>query len=708
MIKNPTKRKPRLSGLQTVDLSIIIVNYNVKEFLEQALISVQKALSQISAEVIVVDNASRDGSQTLVRERFPEVKLIANRENLGFAKSSNQGVKAARGKYLLLLNPDTIVQEDTFVKLLEFFEGNPDAGMVGCKILNPDGSLQLACRRSFPTPWVAFTKLSGLSTIFSRSKLFGRYNLTYLDPDEPCAVEAISGSFMMVRRETIKDVGLLDESFFMYGEDLDWCYRIGQSPWKVMYYPGTQIIHFKGESSKKAQFDRLKVFYQAMGQFARKHFSQRYFLMPYWMLWLAIWLRAGVSFLGNLLQALAAPTADLVLLCSTIIFSIYWRFGSLDTLAQFVPVLAVYSLIWMVLLTFTGSYTQHKFSSSKAALAMATGFLINASLTFFFKQYAFSRAVVLMSSMISIFAIPAWRLAFKMLARTGLLPFKGTLGKTLLARNTLVVGDLESGQKLIQKLNSQVDSGYDISGLVSMNGSQTGEVLSGVEVLGAIDDLNDIIKANHIQEVIFSPHELSYDQILAIIAKSGNQRVNFKLIPSNLEVIIGKASIDRIEDVPLLEIDYKLHQKRYRLLKRGFDVCLACLTLLITLPLFLLKKSLTSASLQGKAIHGLNGEVTVQELGNKSQSILDKILYLWAVLKGDLSFVGSEMVEASESRATSVGLNLDLKPGLTGLVQVNARKQLSLEDKQRYQIYYLKNYSPLLDMEIIFKSLLNV
>jgi len=268
-----TQKKVR-RRTSVIEISVIIVNYNVKEFLEQSLVSVQKALKKIRSEIIVIDNASTDGSVEFLKKRFPKVKLIENKENLGFARSSNLGMKQAKGAYLAILNPDTIVQEDTFSKMLKFFQENPDTGMLGCKILNPDGTLQLACRRSFPTPWVAFTKLSGLSHLFSKSKLFGKYNLTYLDPDLSYEVEAISGSFMMIQKQVLKDVGYLDEEFFLYGEDLDWCFRIREGGWKVRYFPGTKIIHFKGESSRKAQFDNITFFYKSMALFARKHVRQ--------------------------------------------------------------------------------------------------------------------------------------------------------------------------------------------------------------------------------------------------------------------------------------------------------------------------------------------------------------------------------------------------------------------------------------------------
>ncbi|MEK7748968.1 MAG: glycosyltransferase family 2 protein, partial [Bacteroidota bacterium] len=250
--------KPR-----SLQLSIIIVNYNVRDFLHHALISLRKATKGIRSEIVVVDNASDDGSTEMLRRRFPNVTLIASKQNLGFARANNLALKRARGAFLLLINPDTVVQEDTLRAMLEFFKNTPEAGLAGCKILNPDGTFQLACRRSFPTPWVAFTKIFGLSRLFPRSSWFGKYNLTYLSPEETYEVDAVSGSFMMLRKEVFEKVGGLDEEFFMYGEDLDWCYRIQQSGWKIYYAPLTQIIHYKGESTRRSSLDEIQTFYDA-------------------------------------------------------------------------------------------------------------------------------------------------------------------------------------------------------------------------------------------------------------------------------------------------------------------------------------------------------------------------------------------------------------------------------------------------------------
>jgi O-antigen biosynthesis protein len=196
-----------------LDLSVIIVNYNVKEFLQNLLHSIEKASSNITKEIIIVDNASDDGSTELIKQKFPSVKLIENKTNYGFGKANNQALKIAKGEFILLINPDTVVSENTFDELIQFFRTNQTAGLAGCKILNPDGTLQLACRRSFPGPWTSFCKVTGLSNLFPNSRIFARYNLTYLDENQTYEVDAISGSFMMMRKEVYQKLVDLMSSF---------------------------------------------------------------------------------------------------------------------------------------------------------------------------------------------------------------------------------------------------------------------------------------------------------------------------------------------------------------------------------------------------------------------------------------------------------------------------------------------------------------
>ena len=253
-----------------MQLSVIIVNYNVKHFLEQCLYSVLKASKNLDTEIFVVDNDSADGSTQLVKEKFPGVNLIENNTNLGFSKANNQAVKKAKGRYILLLNPDTVVEEDTFEKIIGFMDSNPDAGGLGVKMIDGKGNFLPESKRGLPTPWVAFYKMFGLSKIFPGSKKFGKYHLTYLNENEIAEIEVISGAFFMIRRSVLEMTGLLDENFFMYGEDIDLSYRITQAGYKNYYYPETTIIHYKGESTKKGSLNYVKVFLYSHDQFVKK------------------------------------------------------------------------------------------------------------------------------------------------------------------------------------------------------------------------------------------------------------------------------------------------------------------------------------------------------------------------------------------------------------------------------------------------------
>ncbi len=262
-----------------LDVGIVIVNYNTRDLLRTCLQTVYASRGQLSFEVCVVDNGSADGSADMVAAEFHQVRLIANADNHGYPAANNQGLRAFgypdgadAPRFALLLNPDTELPEDALTEMLAFMTARPDAGVAGPKLVRPDGSLDLACRRSFPSPAVSFYRLVGLSRLFPRSRRFGRYNLTYLDPDQTAEVDAVVGAFMLVRREAIRDAGLLDETFFMYGEDLDWCYRIKAAGWKVYYNPAVTVLHVKRASSQHSPRARVE-FWRAMELFYTKHYA---------------------------------------------------------------------------------------------------------------------------------------------------------------------------------------------------------------------------------------------------------------------------------------------------------------------------------------------------------------------------------------------------------------------------------------------------
>jgi len=282
-----------------LQISVIIVNYNAHGYILLTLEAVFRAVKNFTAEVIVVDNASSDGSVGQISQYYPQTTIIQNPRNAGFAAANNIGLRRARGDFLLLLNPDTMVPEDIFELLLEFMNQTPDAGVAGCKILNADGSFSVDSRHSVPSPMTALWKQLGFNRLFPNSKIFGRYNLTYLDPDKTYPVDAISGSFMLLRRQVIEQAGLLDEEFFMYGEDLDYCYRINQTAWKVYYYAGTAILHYKGESTNKNAFGYSWNFSRSLFLFYRRHFHYHFSFLMHGIVLLGVILRSMLVFLKN-------------------------------------------------------------------------------------------------------------------------------------------------------------------------------------------------------------------------------------------------------------------------------------------------------------------------------------------------------------------------------------------------------------------------
>ncbi len=276
------------------DLGIVIVNYNTRDLLRRCLETVF-ASEGVSFRLCVVDNASTDGSAAMVARDFPQVHLIANEVNLGYPAANNQGLRAmgfergqrGEARYALLLNPDTELPPDALAKMTAFLDAHPEAGVAGPRLVRPDGSLDLACRRAFPSPEVSFYRLTGLSRLFPRSRRFGRYNLTYLPEDETAEVDSVVGAYMQVRAAAIEQVGLLDESFFMYGEDLDWAFRIKAAGWKVYYYPEVTVLHVKRASSRRSGRAQVE-FWRAMEIFYRKHYETQTPRPVHWLIIAAI------------------------------------------------------------------------------------------------------------------------------------------------------------------------------------------------------------------------------------------------------------------------------------------------------------------------------------------------------------------------------------------------------------------------------------
>ncbi len=274
-----------------MDLSIVITSFNTRELLRACLASIEGSIGTIAREVFVVDNCSGDGSPGMVKTDFANVKLFENAQNEGFAKANNRALRETSGRYVLLLNPDTQLRSQTLQEMVDLMDSSPDVGLAGIKLVRQDGQMDRACRRGFPTPWNSFGRFLHLDRLFPRSRTFGGYNLTFMDPDGEYEVDAIVGAFMFFRRETLEEVGVLDENFFMFGEDLDWCYRVRRSDWKILYVGSKEVLHIKGASTRQNPQLMNSHFHRAMLIFHKKHLERHYPFFINWLVSIGIGLR---------------------------------------------------------------------------------------------------------------------------------------------------------------------------------------------------------------------------------------------------------------------------------------------------------------------------------------------------------------------------------------------------------------------------------
>jgi len=686
-------------------ISVIIVNYNVKEYLAQALISIQRALKKFSSEIIVVDNASIDGSVPYIRKNFPAVRLIQNKQNVGFGRANNQALKIARGKFVVLINPDTVVQENTFEKLLEFFASTPDASAATCKIINPDGTFSVDCRHSIPTPGIAFWKVIGLSKLFPKSKIFGQYNLTYLDTEKTYPVPAISGSFMMIKREVLEKTGYFDERFFMYCEDIDLCHRINQKGFKIYYVPTTKIIHYKGESTKKDQLDYVITFTHSLYKFFKKYYASRSAFLFRWLITLGIFFRGILIYLKNFSNLHFPLILDLVILNSVIFLSFGIRIGIgnphfwNDYQSHFWVINVITTILFLIISFYFDTYPMHRLSIQSILKSNFVTFIFLSSFTFFIKQFAFSRLVVITTFFISPLLMTIWRAILRQYYRGERAP----LGKDLFSKKTALVGSGAELLNIYKRLKLKGDIDYQLIGWISVKEEIDPPNEKEIRYLGALKDINQIIRMHRIRQIIFISQSLSYEQILSTMSNTSNSMVEFKMVPSDMDVIIGKSHIERLEDYPLLDIKYAIGKKFNLMSKRIFDLIISLPIAVFLAPInmfiwLLFRSRLTKY----KILDQYGGEITLVKLQEGYFSSIFNIWFLMIkILSGQLSVIGYPY----DNKWQEKSIRPLYKPGLTGLVQVNRDQANTPDEEKKFHLFYLKNQSLLLDVEILLKAI---
>jgi hypothetical protein len=670
------------------DISVIIVSYNVKTFLQHCIHSVQKSAGNRNVEIFVVDNHSIDGTPGMVQREFPDVRFIGNDKNLGFGRANNQALREAAGKYVLFLNPDTLIEENTLDVCYDFMNEHAHVGICGPKILNSDGSLQLACRRSFPSPSVALPKLLGLSRLFPKSRTFAKYNLTYKDPDKSYPVDAVSGSFMFCRGDLIRELGGFDEAFFMYGEDLDLCRRVQLAGKQVFYLPDTTILHYKGESAKSAPFDSLMAFYKAMDIFLHKHFSSFYSFVTTLFFRMGIFFHLVARFLGKAFFAIRLPFVDVLLIAFSFTTAMFLRFDPTElspAFQQFLPVMIGYMGVYLLFQILGGSYRLAKhYDFVRAAVNLFPGFLLNGFFTFFFMPQALSRFVFIVSFALMLLLLPSWRIIASRI-RSRHFRYNAEV-----ARRTLVVGSGEEGQRIAATLGLHPELGYLFVGFADKD-------LSHPKTIGSTGDLSLLVKTRSIDNVIFSSDVFSLGEIIAMVAEMAHFPVSIKIIPEKENMLFGKAVIENLDDIPVVEMEYTILKPEWRIVKRVMDVVFALSMLVFLGPLAFCVRLFSGARPVPFSEDIEHGRIWRRKDG--SEPWLYWYPMLFSLLRGEMTTVG-------DLKNIPEGSKRYYKPGMTSIMRSEKPALPSPDEHERFIHYYMSNFSFVLDVEIIFKTLM--
>jgi GT2 family glycosyltransferase len=620
----------------------------------------------------VVDNNSVDGSVSMVEEKFKEVKLIANKKNTGFSFANNQALRVASGEYLLLLNPDTVVEENTFEKIISFMDSHSDAGGLGVKMLDGKGNFLPESKRGLPTPTVAFYKIFGLSRLFPKSKLFGKYHLGFLDKEKTHEIEILSGAFMLLRKTVIDKIGLLDEAFFMYGEDIDLSFRILKANYKNYYFADTRIIHYKGESTKKSSINYVFVFYRAMVIFAEKHFSKNNAKVFSFLINIAIYFRAFVAIVARFVKQSFLPVLDGLLVFTGIYFiSKYWEHNVkfLDGSqypSEFIRIaVPIYIFIWLISVYFSAGYDKPiRLNKIAKGIAVGTGII----LIFYAllpENYRFSRALILIGAF--------WAMASMLTFRMMLHLFKFS-GFNITANNKkrfAIIGD-EAESSRVSKLLSQTALIPGFVGLVYPDGIPSQK---NPNYVGTMEQMKEIIEIYKIDELIFCAKNLSAQRIIDAMSSLGNSSIDFKIAPPESLYLIGSNSIDTSGDLYVIDMNSitKLSNRRN---KRLFDFVSGIILLLLSpILIFFVKHP------------------------------FQFVFNCFKVILGNRSWVGYKKLPQSETEKPNLKTLPLIREGIVSAFDVQTAFESEIENIKRINLLYSKDYSVWNDIGILLKGI---
>lgn len=556
-------------------LTVIIVNYNVKHFLEQCLFSLREALQGIDAEIIVTDNNSSDGSVPYLHALFPEVSFIKNTSNPGFAKANNQAAVHAKGRYILFLNPDTLIPSDAIRQCISFIEQHHEAGALGIRMIDGSGHFLPESKRAFPSPITSLFKLCGLANLFPTSRIFARYHLGHLTPDANHEVDVLAGAFMLVKKEVIDSTGGFDETFFMYGEDIDLSYRIQAAGWKNYYFSGSSIIHFKGESTKKGSLNYVRMFYQAMNQFVVKHYSGSKAGIFHFFISLAIWLRALISSAGRFIRWVGLPFFDiLVTLASIGLVSRFWESyvkPGIEYPARVLwTIVPLFTLVFIFAGGIAGLYDKW-YRPSKAWIAMMLAIILNLAVYSLFDiDYRFSRGVILFGGILASAGILMLRY---LLVKTGVLVI---VDEKKELRQTLICGSEEAFSKVCT-LMKMAGRNKRILGRVAGKDDDD-------NAAGTFTNLGLVLNSVPAREIIFCiDEEITLDGAMHFM-QNERRSIRYKFYYPGSESIIGSDSKETVGEAVSGAENFAINSPENRRYKRITDIILSLL-LIVLLPL---------------------------------------------------------------------------------------------------------------------------
>ena len=563
-------------------LSVIIVNYNVKYFLEVCLHSVFRAAAGLDVEVIVVDNNSLDSSCTMVRERFPAVILIENKDNRGFSKANNQGVAIAKGEYILFLNPDTVMPEDFFTKTLSYMETHPEAGAIGPRLIDGKGQFAPDAKKSFPTLSVAIFKTIGLNKIFSKSAYFNKYYAVHVGEREVAAVDVLSGCCMMVRRKAMDEAGgPFDEDYFMYCEDVDLSYRIEKAGYKNIYFPEADLIHYKGESTRKMTLSYVRIFNEALVTFVKKHYSKKQARLFVLFINVGIILRAILGTIKRGLKALHMPLFDALILLLTL-----WGIKNfwVEEVKNIMPIppasvyatFPAYIALWLLSLYLNGAYDQ-PYRGLKVTRGMLIGSIaILAYYGLLPPEFRYSRAIIIFSGLAGTVALLGLH---EVLYRMGILKF---IPYDKLPRKAVIVAETPAYAQTAAILK-QVHYAPELSGRISPDDAKS-------NALATIAEMKQLLYTTGVNEVIFCINGLSYKEVFGQMEHCG-KAYEYKIHLPGSQSFVGSNSSSTSGDLYTIDNRFSLSDFAQVRNKRLLDIAASLLFILFfPLSFFLLKK----------------------------------------------------------------------------------------------------------------------